>query len=310
MYVQKHISFRIIVQFAWRNLLVFITLSTGVYYMHTHLRIPLGISFLPLGTIGTAVAITLGFRNNSAYERFWEARTLWGGLVYQSRIFSRQLLSVYIPPGAPLETERNLLDLHRSFMYRQIAFAHALRMHLRREELTNSACWTQLGPLLSADELTILQQAINKPNCLLNLQSMAYAKVNDSQESSLFRQIQLETILAEFTQLQGKCERIKNTPLPRQYAFFTKVFVWIFVGLIPFGLVGELGWLTIPTSVLLSWIFVTLEQVGDYTENPFEGGINDVPMSALCQTIEMEGKEWLGEANLPKALQPTDGILL
>ena len=280
-----------------------------MYYVHTHLRIPLVISFLPLGTIGTAVAITLGFRNNSAYERFWEARTAWGGIVNQSRTFARQLLSVYLPPVAHLETE-DLLDLHRSFMYRQIAFAHALRMHLRREELTNSACWTQLGLLLSADELTILQQAINKPNCLLTLQSKAYARFSDSLDNSLFRQIQLETILAEFTQLQGKCERIKNTPLPRQYAFFTKLFVWIFVGLIPFGLVGELGWSTIPISVLLSWIFVTLEQVGDYTENPFEGSINDVPMSALCQTIEMEGKEWLGEADLPKALQPIDGILL
>nr|WP_255709286.1 bestrophin family ion channel [Spirosoma sp. KNUC1025] len=297
-------------QFAWRTLLLFSILAMGVYYVHTHLMIPIGLSFLPYGTMGTAVAITLGFRNNSAYERFWEALTAWGGLVNQSRIFSRQLLSVYLPPVAHREREGNRLELHQSFVYRQTAFAHVLRMNLRREELTNAACWTQLSPLLSEDELTILQQATNKPNCLLNLQSMAYAKLGDSLESSLFRQIQFETILAEFTQLQGQCERIKNTPLPRQYAFFTKVFVWIFVGLIPFGLVGELGWLSIPTSVLLSWIFVTLEQVGDYTENPFEGGINDVPMSALCQTIEIEGKEWLGEANLPKAQQPTDGILL
>lgn len=310
MYVQKHISFRIIVQFAWRNILLFLALATGVYYVHTHLLIPIGLSFLPLGTIGTAVAITLGFRNNSAYERFWEARTAWGGLVNQSRIFARQLSSVYLPPVAQGETKASLPDLHRSFMYRQIAFAHALRMHLRREELTNPVCWSELSPLLSAAELSRVEQAVNKPNCLLLLQSMAYANLSDPVENSLFRQLQLETILTEFTQLQGRCERIKNTPLPRQYAFFTRLFVWIFVGLIPFGLVSELGWLTIPVSVLLSWIFITLEQVGDYTENPFEGGINDVPMSALCRTIELEGKEWLKEADLPKALQPTNGILL
>jgi len=123
--------------------------------------------------------------------------------------------------------------------------------------------------------------------------------------------------IRDFYQEQGRAERIKNTPFPRQYAYFSKVFTWIFVLLLPLAMVNEfekLGegflWLTIPFSTVISWVFMTMEIVGDSSEDPFENFINDVPMTALCRNIEIDLREMLGETELPPRMLPVDGILM
>jgi putative membrane protein len=127
-------------------------------------------------------------------------------------------------------------------------------------------------------------------------------------------------VLRDCHDQQAKCDRIKNTPYPRQYAIVTTMFVWIFVTLMPFGTVpifAALGtsipavvaiWLTVPFTVLLGWIYLSLDQVGESTSNPFEGGPNDVPMSQICRDIEIELRSRLGETVLPPRLQPVHGI--
>ncbi len=130
--------------------------------------------------------------------------------------------------------------------------------------------------------------------------------------------MQMMRCLEEFYNLQGMCERIKNTPFPRQYAYFSTVFVWIFIILLPFGLVqefnkiadGAIVWLTVPFSVLISWIFITIEAVGDNSEDPFENYINDVPMTAISRTIEIDLREMLGEVDLPPKTEPVNDVLL
>jgi len=132
-----------------------------------------------------------------------------------------------------------------------------------------------------------------------------------------FRHMEMMSCLEEFYNLQGKCERINNTPFPRQYAYFSTLFVWLFILLLPFGLIGEfmdmghdLMWLMIPFSVIISWVFYTMEAVGDNSEDPFENFINDVPMTALCRTIEIDLREMLGETDLPPKIQAEGGILM
>jgi putative membrane protein len=132
-----------------------------------------------------------------------------------------------------------------------------------------------------------------------------------------FRHMELMHTLEEFYNLQGKCERIKNTPLPRQYSYFSAIFVWIFILIMPFGLVGEFAgmghnfiWLTVPFYALISWIFITMELVGDNSEDPFENFVNDVPMTALCRTIEIDLRDMLGETDLPEKLKPVNGVLM
>jgi ion channel-forming bestrophin family protein len=123
--------------------------------------------------------------------------------------------------------------------------------------------------------------------------------------------------LADLYDQQGKCERIKNFPYPRQFASINLFFIWLFVFLIPFGVLNEFSklgpyfvWLTIPFSVIVSWVFTSLEKIGESTENPFEGSANDVPITALSRTIEIDLREMLGETELPEPLQPVNKILM
>jgi putative membrane protein len=123
--------------------------------------------------------------------------------------------------------------------------------------------------------------------------------------------------LSDFYDHQGKCERIKKFPLPRQYANMSRIFIGIFIFLLPFSMIPELMklgdwgfWLSIPVTALIGWIFVTMEIVGDYSENPFQGMANDIPMLSLCRTIEIDLREMLGETELPEAIKPKKGILM
>ncbi|WP_299452448.1 bestrophin family protein [uncultured Microscilla sp.] len=312
MYINKTISLRVILGFAWKNLFIFTILATLVCIAYLHYGIKqIAIPFLPLGTLGTAVAILLGFRNNSAYDRFWEARKIWGGIVNTSRSFARQVTTFVTTQFTQGDiTEENAETLQKELVYRHLAWLNALRLHLRREDLLNETCWYELIHFISEEELKEINLKQNKPTQLNQLQGerLQYARsvglIDD------FRHMELDRSLNVMYDLQGKCERIKNTPLPRQYAFFTKVFVWIFVCLLPFGFVDILHWMTIPLAVLVSWIFTVLEQVGHYTEDPFSNGINDIPMTSMCRTIEIDLREQLKETELPKPLRAVNGVLM
>jgi putative membrane protein len=129
--------------------------------------------------------------------------------------------------------------------------------------------------------------------------------------------MEMENILRSFYTLQGKNERIKKFPLPRQYANMSRYFVGIFILFLPFSMipelmkVGELGLLiSIPVTALIGWIYVMMEIVADYTENPFQGMANDIPMLSLCRVIEIDLKEMLGETDLPPSIQAKEGILM
>jgi len=132
-----------------------------------------------------------------------------------------------------------------------------------------------------------------------------------------FRHMELQKVLNDFYIFQGQCERIKKFPLPRQYGSMSFVFVGIFIFLLPFGMVsefdklGEFGvWLSIPFTILVAWVFLMMELVGDYSENPFEGLGNDIPMLALCRTIEIDLREMLRESDLPPPIEARNDILM
>jgi len=133
-----------------------------------------------------------------------------------------------------------------------------------------------------------------------------------------FQHVALQQILYDFYVHQGKCERIKKFPLPRQYANMSRIFIGIFIALLPFGMVGEFAkinsdwgiWLTVPFGVLVSWVYVIMELVGDYSENPFQGMGNDIPMLSLCRVIEIDLREMLGETDLPPGIEAKNGVLM
>ena len=163
----------------------------------------------------------------------------------------------------------------------------------------------------------MLNKRTNIANHLLKKQIYELAQlkkkgvIDDFEHSDLVKQI------ADLINHQGGCERIKSTPLYRQYSIFSRVFVVLFITLVPFGLINKMDktgaygvWLTVPFSLLISWVFYTMEQIGEFSENPFDNSINDVPLSAICTTIETDVKEFLGDDDFPKKVVPLDNVLL
>ena len=340
MYVYRNIKWSVVLSFAWKNILVFFIYGFVVVFFFHHLdhhNINISIPFSPISTIGIAVAFYLGFKNNQSYDRFWEARKIWGGIVNYSRTWGNQIKS-YV---SDLHTDANISEseiqlIQQRLIYRHLAWINALRLQLRvpstfslsEVKRVNQKHYTgrpggedwnnDVTPFLSfGEEMTLIKEKKNTATQIIRNQGEDCKKLYKRRLIEDFRHMELMHSLEEFYNLQGKCERIKNTPLPRQYSFFSKVFVWIFILLMPFGLVGEFSemghnfvWLTIPFYVIISWIFLTMELIGDNSEDPFENFINDVPMTALCRTIEIDLREMLGETDLPPKLQPIDGVLM
>lgn len=311
MYVRKNIHWRVIWAHSWRDLLIFILYDTfvAVLYGPLHIHV-LDVPWQLVSIVGVAVSFYVGFKNSGSYNRFSEARQLWGGIVNRSRNWSMLVLGL---PGQstmePLTAAQR--EIQRGLISRHLAWVNALRLHLRRQP----ELWeTEIAPLLEPVEADHIRAQTNWPAQLLLTQTRALRDAGD-----LFSELQQRTLLEdlrELTNLQGGCERIKNTPFPRQYAFSSRVFVWIFIAILPLGLFTEFGklghghfWYTVPFSVLVSWVFATIELVGHISEDPFENRMNDVPMSALCRTIEIDVRQMLGESSVPAPLQPVNGIL-
>ncbi len=304
MYIRNKIRFGVIWGFAWPNVLLFTAHATLVTAVYEWLGWRfMGIPFLPISTVGIGVAFYLGFKNNGSYDRLWEARTIWGSIINNSRSFCNQGVN-FLPDFHQREGQE--------IVFRHLAFVNALRLHLRRQ-----TDWEQLGEFLSTAEFEQVVCAQNVPNKIIQLQHHHLERLQREERIELFRYLEMHQTLKEFTSDQGRCERIKNTPFPRQYAYISTLFTWIFILLLPFGLLSEftkldegLVWATVPFSVLISWVVITMDLVGHYSENPFENQINDVPMTALCRTIEIDLKEMMGMAHLPERIQPVNDILL
>ncbi len=276
-------------------------------------RPELAFNFTPIGVLGSALAIFVAFRNNSAYARWWEARTLWGGIVNSSRVLAR-LVITFADSHAhqPNYDKARSEAFKKSLIYKQIAWVHAFRMQLRGQNN-----WQELQALLSPEEYAELMTKDHKVNHLHLLMGRRLYEAMANGTLGGFDSFQVEGQLLALANYQGGAERIKNTPLPRQYDFFTRIFVALFAALLPFGLLGfflsenlqPFSWLVIPMSVLIAGVFIIMERTGAANEDPFENQVTDVALSAICNTIERNLREMLGETDLPPKLEPVDGYL-
>jgi putative membrane protein len=321
-----------------------ITVWVAIYYFFDlhWLKIP----WTPLALIGTAVAFVIGFQNNAAYGRIWEARMIWGGIVNTSRTFGMFLQDMLTNEHAKTPfSEAELKNEIKTLTYRHIgwmtALRHAMRvpkswetsvndktnqeMDVRPPEL-KSTLEADLKPYISESDFEYVMNKSNHQTALLYLQSHHLRKLKEKGMIWEFSFLELENILQECFTLQGKSERIKNFPYPRQFATLNHFFMWIFVLLLPLSLVpqfAEIGndiltnitieeiesqsqknttiignlfiWLSIPFYVVIAWIFHTMERIGRTGENPFEGTANDVPISTIARGIEIDLRQNLGE---------------
>lgn len=341
MILTRRISWKIVLLLGLRTGMVAGPWAVLVYTLYAYaglwfLRVP----FLPIATVGTAVAFYVGFKNNAAYERFWEGRKIWGGIVNASRTWATAVVS-YIDVGDAGEDAK---AMRRELVYRHLAWVNALRLQLRRtsrfhdkparstkrrlerhaEHMRND--WDQeLQPFLSPEELASASAMANPATHLLAQQGSRIAGLVKAQRLDLFHQIAMMETVTELYSLQGQAERIKNTPFPRQYAEFSRVFTMLLAFLVPFGLLDVFGdhvdkamttmqhlapvLPMLLSSCLITWVFTTMEGVGDSSEDPFERSMNDVPMNALSRTIEIDLRQLLGETKVPAKEAVIDDIL-
>ena len=183
--------------------------------------------------------------------------------------------------------------------------------------VADEATKTGMKQFLPPEEHDRLINHVNTATQIINEQSRELTELRAKGLVDDFRHMEMAQLLYDFYEHQGKCERIKKFPFPRQYANMSRIFVMIFVFLLPFSMIpelmklGELAfWVSIPVTALIGWIYFTMESVGDYSENPFQGMANDIPMLSLCRTIEIDLREMLGETELPPKIEAKNGILM
>ena len=313
--------------------ILIITICVSAYYFFdlSWLKFP----WTPLALIGTAVAFVIGFQNNAAYGRIWEARKIWGGIVNTSRTFGMYAQDMVNNDYAKSPvTEEEIQKEIKTLTYRHIAWMTALRHAMRASKpwettvnhRTNqewdmpppertSTLVEDLKGYISESDLDYIMSKGNKQTALLYLQSHHLKALHRKGLIWEFSFLELEGIMEELFTLQGKSERIKNFPYPRHFATLNHFFMWIFVLLLPLAIVpqfAEIGlefadkspimsdlfvWFAIPFYVIVAWIFHTMERIGRTGENPFEGTANDVPISTIARGIEIDLRQNLGEAS-------------
>ena len=284
--------------------------------------------------LGTATAFIVGFKNTQTYSRTWEARQIWGSILNSSRAW-----------GIMCRDYMDDVKASKDLIYRHFAWLTALRYQMRESKAwesthkiynkeymayysvpeKESTLELELAKYIPAEEVLQIMATKNKAVQLLGLQSKSIKELYDQGVIDNFRFLEMHKLISTLYDHQGKSERIKNFPYPRQFATVSSMFVKLFCIMLPFSMLkdfdklnesvggimqGQMVWLVVPFSMLISWVYTSLEQVGESTENPFEGSANDVPISQMSRTIEIDMREMLGETDLPPALQPKNNIIL
>ncbi|MCP4440787.1 MAG: hypothetical protein GY810_17840 [Aureispira sp.] len=351
MYIKRKFPFSGMIKWTRRDIYKFIIIGIipvflykglGLYWLH--------LPWLPIGVVGTAVAFIVSFKNNASYDRLWEARKIYGGIVNSSRSFTLMVNDFISNKHAknPLSKDE-LFTIRKEMVMRHVAcmtsLRHALRQHKPWEGSRTDKSFREYmqkievqewaysleeqldGYVSEAEKEEILAQK-NKQAACLNLQSRHLNKLMELGLIENFRHMEMQNLLTEFFTLQGKAERIKNFPYPRQFATLNYLFVWIFILLLPLGMMYEFEkigmsvvhdiqehmkthyspihavvefigkyfiWVSVPFTVIVSWIFHTMERIGETTENPFEGNPNDIPITTMSRGIEIDIRQMIGD---------------
>ncbi|WP_108659318.1 bestrophin family protein [Acuticoccus kandeliae] len=336
MYVREGINPRHIFRDSWAVIVVSALWASLVVVLYEILGARfIGIPIAPVTTVGIVVSLYLGFKSNSAYNRWWEARKIWGSIVNDSRVWANHSLTLVT---ADREAQRTLI-------YRHLAWVNALAFQLRKNSRLKPAAKQHIFDrrledisafdtatrecyrrYLSPEEAEDLTRYANPAVHIIRKQGAHLQALLREGALDNNRIVQMAEVLGRFYDSQGACERIKNAPFPRQITHFGLIFTYLFMAMMPLALVDtfartvvgrewtivtahEYMFTMVPFSVLISWLFFIVEKVSESCEDPFEWGTTDVPISALTRTIEIDLLQMLDEPNVPQQLQPVNGVL-
>lgn len=367
MYTKRIFPIRGVIRWTRRHIFLFLLLATIPVFLFELLRWKwLHVPWLPLGVLGTAVAFIVSFKNNASYDRLWEARKIWGGIVNASRSWTIMVKDFITNRNAEhSKSGEELIAIKKELVHRHVAWLTALRYQLRKDKPWEThlkegksnrefrakrytvhedtqAIEEVIAPYISKEEMAEIFAKGNQASQLLGIQSRRLGELMNEGHIEDFRHMEMMSMLTEFYTLQGKSERIKNFPYPRQFATLNYIFVWIFILLLPFGIMEEFEgigdqiveylqtnpayfeftqnlqlfigkhfvWFSIPFSALISWVFHTMEAIGENTENPFEGGPNDVPITDLSRGIEIDIRQLIDDEGIPAPYEWRNDIVM
>ena len=367
MYTRRIFPIKGVLKWTRRHIILFLLISTIPVILFDVLGLKwLHVPWLPLGVLGTAVAFVIGFKNNASYDRLWEARKIWGGIVNTSRSWTIMVKDFITNDHAKVNrNEAELQVIKKELVHRHVAWLTALRYQMRKEKPwemhlkskksnrefkasyfrvyeDEEPMETSIQPYLSDSDFKEVFAKGNRASQLLGIQSRRLKELMKDGLIEDFRHMELANVLVELYTLQGKSERIKNFPYPRQFATLNYIFVWIFILLLPFGImegfevIGKeiivdlskhaehtslthrvqefiahhFVWFSIPFSALIAWVFHTMEAIGENTENPFEGGPNDVPITDMSRGIEIDIRQLIDDTDIPEPYVWTNDIVM
>ena len=335
MHIGKSYRLREFLVWTKRTILVLLVLGTLPVVLYQVFGFKwLAIPWPVVGLLGTATAFIVGFKNTMTYNRSLEAQQIWVSIANNSKTW-----------GLICRDYLNDVQKSKNLIYRHFAWLTTLRYQLREERIwettskkhnyhyrkfyyvpeQDSLMETELAKYLPAAELNYILNTKSPSTQIMSLQSRSVKDLMSDGEIVINYFLEMQKLIKDFYDLQGRSERIKNFPYPRQYSVINRFFIRLFCLLLPFGILnefdtmnehvegifkGQMVWLVIPFSAIISWMYTSLEQVGESTENPFEGSANDVPISHISRSIEIDLREMLGETDLPPYLQPKNNIIL
>ena len=296
MIITKKIKIKRVLIGTWKNGLL-VTLVCALSFLFSE-YILLEVVELPavIPTIlGTALAFFIGFNNNQAYDRWWEARKIWGALVNDSRSWARQInYYLSIPEG---QTKEELMEKKKTAIFRHIAFLYALKGNLRNENKNDYKKY------ISQKEIEEVEGQTNTHNAILNIQSSELETLRRDNWIDGFRFIELNKLLIRFSDEMGKSERIKSTVFPPTYNFYTRIFIWILMISTTFVITSMVGVWSILYGTLIGFIFLATHAIGQTLLNPFEAVPTGISLDQITRTIEINLLETLGESEIPEPIQ-------
>lgn len=289
----------------WTRVLIVTAISIVVTVVYREVpALHISISATPFTLIALPLGIFLGFRNNTAYDRFWEGRKLWGSLVNTARSLTRQIITLMeVQPEATESTPEATRAQEVAMVHMLIAYVHSLRHHLR-----DSDPFPTLERLLPAEEVARFRGEENVPIAILQRLAGQMVEARRKHWIHPLHVPVIEQSLVALTDIQGGCERIKSTPIPYSYTVLMHRLVAIYCGLLPFGLAETINWATPVVVLFVSYALFGLDAIGDEVEQPFGLDPNDLPLSTISRAVEVNLRRRLGEEP-PPLFEPRNGIL-
>lgn len=292
MLLERQLPVGYIFRSAWRDFLIVLGISVGgavlVEYERAYLPdLPVTIAAF----LGTAISLILSFKLNQTYDRWWEARKVWGAVVNDSRSLVRQVLS--FTSGAP-DDDGVLTKLVHGVARRQIAWCYCLGQSLRGRD------WrTYTVDHIDSGEVAVLERHDNRPVALLQLHADALSALESRGAISDYQRVALDDTLTRLTDSMGKAERIRNTVFPKTYRLFLKAFIYVFITILSVSLSEVEGYWEILVTTAISTPFLLLERTSRQMQDPFADQPTDTPVTAIARTVEINIRQLLGDKNVP-----------